>query len=139
MNLDHIQRLLLASRETHAMASLLIVDDEPEIREGLRDLLVSCGHSVVEADDGAHGLLQLARHDVDLVLLDIIMPCKEGIETLQEIRRACPSVGIIAMSGHPSKDFYLGLAQRLGADAVLCKPFQPAELTRAMLHVLTTA
>ena len=118
------------------MANLLVIDDEADIRDGLRDLLVSRGHSVIEAGDGAEGLMQLAGNDIDLVLVDIIMPSKEGIETIKEIRRMSPEVRIVAMSGHPSKDFYLDLASRLGANAVLCKPFQPAELSKTMLRAL---
>jgi len=119
------------------MARVLIVDDDPYIREGVHDVLKACGHSVIEAENGAVGLDRLATHSVDLVLVDLVMPRKEGIETIQEIRRAQPDKKIVAMSGCDAKGTYLGFAKRLGADAVLSKPFQPADLLETIGRVLT--
>jgi CheY-like chemotaxis protein len=120
------------------MARVLVVDDDADIREGVHDVLAGCGHSVLEAANGAFALRQLASHSVDLVLMDILMPDKEGIETIQEIRRTQPDKKILAMSGCVARHDYLDFARYLGADAVLTKPFQPAELLEAIGSVLTT-
>jgi DNA-binding response OmpR family regulator len=119
------------------MARVLVVDDDADIREGVHDVLAACGHSVLEAANGAIGLRQLANNNVDLVLMDILMPDKEGIETIQEIRRVQPDKRILAMSGCEARHDYLDFARYLGADAVLTKPFQPAELLEAIGSVLT--
>ena len=118
------------------MANLLIVDDEADIREGMRQLLIAHGHSVIEAGNGAAGLAQLAQNRVDLVLMDIVMPGKEGIETIMEIRRLWPNMKIVAMSGRPRKDIFLDVASKLGADAILHKPFQPGALSKTVEGVL---
>jgi DNA-binding response OmpR family regulator len=119
------------------MARVLIVDDDADIREGVHDVLAACGHSVLEASNGTVGLQQLTRNNVDLVLMDILMPDKEGIETIQEIRRMQPDKKILAMSGCEARHDYLDFAKYLGADAVLTKPFQPAELLEAIGSVLS--
>ena len=118
------------------MARVLVVDDDPDIREGVHHMLAACGHSVIEAENGAVGLERLATNGIDLVLMDLLMPHKEGIETIQEIRRLQPDKKIVAMSGCDAKHTYLGFAKWLGADAVLIKPFQPNELIEAIARVL---
>jgi len=110
------------------MANLLVIDDDPAVREAVSQSLAASGYSVVQAEDGVVGIAQLSHNDVDLVLVDIVMPRKEGIETIQEIRLARPSLKIVAMSGCPFRDLYLSVACKLGADAVLTKPFETAEL-----------
>lgn len=120
------------------MAHVLVVDDDADIREGVHELLTACGHSVTEAANGAIGLRELASNTVDLVLMDILMPQKEGIETIQEIRRAQPNKKIVAMSGCAARHTYLEFARSLGADAVLTKPFQPSKLLETIGSVLAT-
>ena len=119
------------------MARVLIVDDDADIREGVHDMLAACGHSVFEASNGAIALRQLTSNCIDVVLTDILMPDKEGIETIQEIRRIQPDKKILAMSGCEARHEYLDFARYLGADAVLTKPFQPAELLEAIGSVLS--
>lgn len=114
------------------MANVLVVDDDPEIRDAVRQLLENRGHSVVEAGNGEAGLRQLANSQIDVVLIDILMPNKEGLETIREIRSIQPDKRIVAMSGYGSKDLYLPTAIRFGADVFLTKPFQPAELLAAI-------
>ena len=118
------------------MAKILIIDDEAAIRENVCEFLVAGGHSVIEANNGAVGIQQIARNCVDIALVDMVMPCKDGVETIKEIRQMCPDVKIIAMSGRPYKDLYLSIARKMGADAVLAKPFQPAELGDAIAAAL---
>ncbi len=93
-------------------------------------MLEAAGYEVVQAEDGQHGVQQFLESPVDLVVTDILMPFKEGIETILEIRQRSPEVRIIAMTGGGSIGALpiLDAAQQLGADAVLSKPFSKADL-----------
>ncbi|MBM3600940.1 MAG: response regulator [Alphaproteobacteria bacterium] len=116
------------------MARILIIDDEPDIRKAMRSLLEKEGHGVVEAANGVLGLRQFDAGDFDLVITDIVMPEKEGIETILHIRRIKPGQKILAISGGgPSGNLhYLQSAKTLGADEVLTKPFDAEELSQAI-------
>src|SRR5690242_8002624 len=98
------------------MAQILVIDDEPMLRRTLRAVLERAGHTVVEAEDGNQGLEQFNVQRPDLVLTDIIMPNREGVETIGEMRRQAPDLPIIAMSGGGTRggDLFLTLAERLG-------------------------
>jgi DNA-binding response OmpR family regulator len=104
-----------------AAARILVADDEPAVRGFLRKLLESAGYEVIEASDGKQVLLRVRTEHVGLVITDLVMPEKEGIETIQALRREFPGVGIIAMSG-AFEGGCLGAARMLGAHAVLNKP-----------------
>jgi CheY-like chemotaxis protein len=120
------------------MASVLVVDDEPAIRELLRLILERDGHAVTEAANGRKAMRALREAAVDLVITDIIMPEQEGMETISEIRRLWPDIKIIAMSGggrRLSMDF-LPMAERLGADLTIEKPFSPAAIATAVTGLL---
>jgi CheY-like chemotaxis protein len=123
------------------MSRILVIDDLAPIRATWRDMLEEAGHEVLEARNGEEGLASLAREQIDLVLTDIFMPEKDGIETIGEIRRLCPEVKIIAISGYAddSASPYLRIAQHLGADAALCKPVDPEELISAVSQTLEGA
>ena len=112
------------------MARVLLIDDEELVVIVLRNALLSAGHEVITAADGDQGLLALRRHPVDIIVTDIIMPGKEGIETILEIRRLSPTIPIIAMSGGgvSAGRVYLESAARLGATRTLSKPFPPKRL-----------
>jgi CheY-like chemotaxis protein len=99
------------------MSLILVIDDAATVRQLVGRILVGASHSVLEAQDGD-------------VVTDLFMPNKEGIETIQEIRRLSPGTKIIAMSASTSATgkLYLGAAKKLGADAILAKPFESAEL-----------
>jgi two-component system, chemotaxis family, chemotaxis protein CheY len=104
---------------------ILIIDDDDLFRKSLRLMLEESGFAIVEANDGAAGLQAASSEAFDLVITDIIMPNKEGIETILEIRRRHPKLPIIAISGggrlNPRE--YLPTARAFGAAAVLEKPF----------------
>lgn len=119
------------------MARILVIDDEELVRTTIRMRLEQNGHEVVEAGNGDEGLATLERRPVDLVVTDIIMPEKEGIETIRAIRRRNPEVGIVAISGggRTSPLDLLSAAKKLGADQALRKPFTGAEL----MHVVDAA
>lgn len=112
------------------MATVLIIDDEPEVREAVAHMLK--GHNVLTAADGHDGMALCHNAKPDLVILDIVMPRKEGMETIIDIRKNWPDLPIIAMSGgwrEFHKD-YLNDALALGANKVLVKPFAPDEFRR---------
>lgn len=112
------------------MARVLVIDDDELVLTMLESALLAAGHEVITATDGDQGLRALRRHPVDIIVTDIIMPGKEGIETIIEIRRLSPTIPIIAISGgglHAGR-LYLEAAARLGATRTLAKPFAPRKL-----------
>jgi CheY-like chemotaxis protein len=120
--------------EIDPVAKILVIDDEKPLRAFLWAALRFAGHEVGEAGDRAEGLRALRRGSYDLVLCDLFMPVKEGIETIPEIRRDFPALPVIAMSGGslPGQIDMLPVALRLGATRTLRKPFHPAELLGAV-------
>ncbi len=107
------------------MAHILVIDDEVQIREVLRTVLERVGYVVSEAGDGIQGLRIYAQGGVDLVVTDIIMPQKGGIDTIMDLRRDFPDVKIIAISGGGmcGEVSYLDMAIGVGADRAIGKPF----------------
>ncbi len=120
------------------MARILVIDDEELVRYTLRAILESADHEVVEAKDGNEGIASCKAHPADLVITDIIMPEKEGMETIIELRHAYPDVKIVAISGggRIAGSDYLKLARKLGADEVMPKPFQMDEVLSMVRRVL---
>jgi CheY-like chemotaxis protein len=116
------------------MARILLIEDDQAQREILRMILEKMDHTVIEASDGHDGLTRFAKQGADLVLTDLIMPGKEGLETIQEFRQRYPAVKIIAMSGgaRVGASDYLKVAQKFGAFRVLAKPFSREALTEAI-------
>ena len=100
------------------MAHILIIDDEPQIRMMLKMMLESEGYTVAEACDGNEGIQRHKETPADLIITDIIMPGKEGIETIIALRKNDPSIKIIAMSGggRNNPEGYLKSAKLLGAE-----------------------
>lgn len=105
--------------------SILVIDDEPALREILSRVLIDAGHRVTGAGNGKEASKVLAAATFDIVLTDVIMPEKDGMQVISELRKKFPGIRIIAMSGggHVSRDQYLKIAKGLGAHAVLEKPF----------------
>src|SRR5260221_12610999 len=89
-----------SSERFGTMALILVIDDTATMRHLVRRMLERAEHSVIEAEDGEVGIAVVEMHDPALVITDLIMPKKEGIETIQQIRRSHPNTKIIAMSGH---------------------------------------
>ena len=81
------------------MARILLIDDDDSVRRALRLTLTEFGHTVIEARDGQEGLKLFPQANADLVITDIVMPEKDGIEVLIELRKKQPPVNIIAISG----------------------------------------
>ena len=111
------------------MAQILVIDDEAAIREFLRDALEGEGYVVDAAADGEAGLRAFRAEPADVVLCDIFMPGKDGLETISALIREFPSARIIAMSGGRFGDLDLKkVAMLLGAVGALNKPFTLDEL-----------
>ena len=121
------------------MARILIIDDDDQFRTMLRKMFEKAGYvDIEEANDGAVGMKIFRQRPFDLVITDIIMPDKEGIETIMETRKDFPAIKIIAMSGGGKigPDNYLVMAGHLGAGRTLAKPFQQSELVNAVRELL---
>ena len=120
------------------MAVILLIDDDALVRQTARAILETGGYSVTEAKDGKEGLKWLNANQADLVLTDIFMPGADGVETILTLRQSFPTVKIIAMSGSQHHEHYLNAAGKLGADAVLDKPFRHFQLLEMVRLVLST-
>ena len=108
------------------MARILVIDDEQGIRELLQDMLTEAGHDVEVAADGREGLAVQRARPADLVITDIFMPEKEGIETIIELQQEFPAIKVIAVSGGGNQARsldYLPTASQFGAVRTLPKPF----------------
>ena len=123
------------------MAKILVIDDDDTVRSSIRLALEDADHEVVEAPDGAEGVNRVKTQPVDLVITDIFMPEKEGLETIDEIRHAFPKLKIIAISGggRIEPQDYLEIAQQLGADRTLLKPFDIKLLVDTVDELLTVS
>jgi CheY-like chemotaxis protein len=124
------------------MAKILLVDDNPGLLAMQAEYLHLVGHEVATASDGMEAL-RLVHADplFDIVITDLVMPEKEGIETIIELRQKFPAIKVIAMSGGGRGDptSYLRIARSLGAQLTLCKPFSGDELVGAVSKVMASA
>jgi len=114
--------------------TLLVVDDDDEIRELLCDYLADAGYTVLAAADGEAMRQQLARHKVELVVLDLMLPGEDGLSLCRQLQ-ATPGLAVIMLSAKGSTlDRIIGL--EVGADDYLAKPFEPRELIARIKAVL---
>ena len=122
------------------MAFVLLVDDDDQFRNMLQSMLERLGHSVAIARNGNEALVRYAERSPDLVITDLIMPDKEGLELIRELRQQSRDLPIIAMSGggRTKPAIYLKMAGSLGARAVLTKPFTFRQLTAAISDAIPT-
>lgn len=118
--------------------SILVIDDETALREILSQVLTDAGYRVAGAANGKEASRLLSTAAFDIVLTDVIMPEKDGMQVISEVRKKFPEVRIIAMSGggHVSRDQYLKIAKGLGAHAVLEKPFPNKQLLETIESVV---
>lgn len=118
------------------MAKILVIDDEPAVRRAICQMLTRGGHQILEAADGIDGLDVARASRPDAVITDIMMPNKEGIETIRELRKDVPDLPILVISGNPGSQLYLQMATLLGAHSALAKPFRASELLDAVAAML---
>jgi DNA-binding response OmpR family regulator len=119
---------------------ILIIDDDELIRLTIKNALKKLGCEVAEAENGNVGVLTFKKEKPDLVITDILMPDKEGLETISDIRALDPNAKIIAMSGGGSSKnmAFLQLAKKMGAGLIMSKPIKPDDLLNAIKSLLDT-
>lgn len=120
---------------TRTRFTIVVADDEDAYRETIARFLRQSGYFPVEVADGQAAIDRIGEGGIDLLITDLVMPRKEGIETIRELRRTHPDLPIIAMSG-AVEGSYLKAAGKLGACATLAKPFASRELLAAVSAVL---
>jgi DNA-binding response OmpR family regulator len=120
------------------MPRILVIDDDSAIRKMLKKSLERSGYEVMAASDGQKGLDLHKETPADLIITDVIMPNKEGLETIIEFRRDFPGVKIIAISGggEIGPEGYLKAAMAFGADKALAKPLELKELVKVVEKLL---
>jgi len=120
------------------MAKILVLDDEASIVLMIKKMLEKAGHEVEIALNGKDGMILFEQNKPDLLITDIIMPEKEGLETIFELRQKYPDLKIIAISGggRISPEGYLPGAKLLGADMVFQKPLDQKEFVQAVATLL---
>lgn len=123
------------------MSRILLIDDEEAFRSVLTASLHQMGHDVTEAKDGREGVDRYTQGRFDVVVTDLIMPEKEGIETIMDLRKLNPSVKIIAMSGggRVTSVDYLQIARQVGAKIILAKPFTYEDIRGAIEQLTARA
>ncbi len=120
------------------MKRILVIDDDIQVRQMLKQILERAGYEVADAPDGKEGIRLYRDEPADLIITDIIMPEKEGIETILELRREFPDVKIIAISGGGRFDpgVYLETAEKFGVARTFGKPIDRKELLDAIQELL---
>lgn len=118
------------------MASILIMDDEAPIRILLRRILNDDGHQIREAANGHHGLMLYREAPADVVITDILMPERDGLEVMLALTQEFLDARVIAMTGATGDRNYLNIAKLFGARRVIQKPFTPDEVRRAVRYTL---
>jgi DNA-binding NtrC family response regulator len=123
------------------MARILVIDDSTHVRVLLRTALQLAGHQVIEASNGEEGLRAFRQQPADLVLCDLFMPVRDGLETIRDLHNDFPGVKVVAMSGgaFQGRVNMLPAAGHLGAIAVLDKPFRLDALRAVVEQALDKA
>ena len=123
------------------MARVLVVDDDGMIRDVVRRVLERAGHEVIEAAEGSEGLRKLKESTVDLMIVDVMMPKKGGIETLMELRKSQPGIKTIVITGKVDTDSasFKNLVHAFGVSRVFPKPFDLNELSSTVENLLGEA
>lgn len=127
------------------MSHILVIEDDAAYREMLTEALSEAGHTVVAAENGEEGITLCRQHHCPLVITDIFMPEKEGLETIRELKYDFPTLKIIAISGGGFRSHYavtsgaenaLAAAQAFGANRTLFKPFEIQHLLTLVEELL---
>lgn len=121
------------------MKRILVIDDEQRVIDVLRDILQIEGYDVVSAKNGAEGLEVFRQVSCDLVITDMVMPTKDGLQTILDLRKEMPDLPVIAMSGGGtiSKERYLAVASYLDRVITIAKPFSVDSITEAVSRLFS--
>ena len=120
------------------MTKVLVIDDDPGMRRIVRHILELIGYEVKEAPDGKIGEKIYKEEGADLIIMDVVMPEQEGLQTIQALKKNNSDVKIIAISGEGKMgpDEYLAMASKMGALFTLAKPFGSKELREVVQKAL---
>jgi len=123
------------------MIRILVIDDEPSVLDVLRKILQIEGYEVITAANGEEGLELFRQISCDLVITDMVMPVKDGLQTILDLRKEKPDLPVIAMSGGGtiSKERYLVVAGYLDRVITIPKPFSVESITEAVVKLLFEA
>lgn len=140
VDLGQLEMLVKAKTEPAKVGAkpLLIVDDEPSMRESLKQWFVDLGYQVETASDGDEAMKLIAEKDYGLLILDLKLPKKGGIEVLRETRKLCPSLKVIIITAYPSVETATE-AMKQGAIEYLAKPFELSELEKLVAQNIEPA
>jgi two-component system phosphate regulon sensor histidine kinase PhoR len=116
---------------------ILVVDDEMRIREGCRDVLSQEGFEVASADSGDKGLEMIAREHYDIILLDLMMPEKSGLDVLPQVKASHPDTVVIVITGYATVEHSIE-AMKSGAFDFIPKPFSPEQLKMVVFKASST-
>lgn len=130
----------LSNRIPLTVPSVLVIDDDTQFVYYISQLLEYEGYRVYKAFDGKGGIMEYIQRQPNLVITDIVMPEKEGLELIMEIRKQDSEIPIIAVSGgnHGYGDSYLAVAKKFGANAILQKPFDSETLLATVNEFIGT-
>jgi DNA-binding response OmpR family regulator len=139
-NRAHLHRHELAARR-FAMARILVIDDYEPFRASVKDLLEANGYDVAVAVDGEDGIRQFELQPFDLVLCDVFMPKKEGMETIRDLRQLTAGTPIISVTGRSDafETDFLRMTRELGATRAITKPFEVDEFLALVRRCLAVA
>ena len=117
------------------MARILFIDDDAHTLDLFGQILEGAGHEVIMAQDGVTGIALYRKNPTDLIITDIMMPVKDGMEVINELKRDFPQAKIIAISGSDRevrREFFFDVSRILGAKRTFNKPIDPVELLQAI-------
>lgn len=121
------------------MAKILIVEDDHQLREMLTQFLEAENYEVINSNNGEEAIRILKKTKIDLIITDIIMPEKDGVSLIRDLRKNYPDLKIIAVSGgsrHIDPQNPLKIVEKLGAHLTLAKPFKLSELLEAVQELI---
>ena len=126
-----------ATRSEGGQGSILVIEDDAQVRDFIRVALERAGFQVTEADNGTQGIGMYRQAPQDLIITDMLLPVTSGLRVIQELISDFPSVKVIAITGENLGPDYLSLANQYGAIHTLKKPFGPDELVHAVRNALS--
>ncbi len=120
------------------MATILIIEDDDDLRMTIAELLEMQGYAVLQASNGCKGLDLVHTRSIDLIITDIFMPDKDGLEVIRELKKGYPHIKVIAVSGGGARGIfrYLDYARKFGVDKAFDKPVDSDVLLDAVEQVL---